>query len=503
MCIDDRQTGQRKRLSLVLAWLGSAVLATALPAAAGTPLLLAQADVSSFDDLFDDTANAVSDAPEAGTAAVESGDDADSLDALFDDEPETPSTAPRRTAGSAPARLTGFYHGKFAYTYENPEHWSRAANTLELSLDGRNSAFEWKLSGRAVYDAVFDIERDFYPRAVEHDQRHEFSLRETYIDISRGDWDFRLGRQHIVWGEMVGLFFADVVSAKDMRELVLQDFDMLRIPQWAARAEYFRDDLHAEFVWIPYMSYDEWGRPGGEYFSLPVPDAFTPDRVVFHRDRPHGLDDGALGVRLTYLVNGWDLSAFHYSSRDATPAFAHSLSNDPLPRLVFTERHERIAQTGATLAKDFGSFVLKGEAIYTHGRPYAVLDPLDRDGLVKQKQFDYVLGLEWALPEDGRLNLQFFQRWFPDHEHHMVPDELESGVSFLASRRFAGKWEPEVLLIQSLNRNDRLLRAKLTWHADGNWKLAAGVDVFSGPMDGMFGQYDPRDRVYAEARFSF
>jgi len=51
---------------------------------------------------------------------------------------------------------------------------------------------------------------------------------------------FRLGRQHIVWGEMVGLFFADVVSAKDMRQFILPDFDMIRIPQWAARAEFLR-----------------------------------------------------------------------------------------------------------------------------------------------------------------------------------------------------------------------------------------------------------------------
>ncbi len=35
-------------------------------------------------------------------------------------------------------RLTGFYDNKLAYTYEDPDHWSRFTNTLELSLDGRN-----------------------------------------------------------------------------------------------------------------------------------------------------------------------------------------------------------------------------------------------------------------------------------------------------------------------------------------------------------------------------
>ena len=97
----------------------------------------------------------------------------------------------------------------------------------------------WKLSGRAAYDAVFEFEDDFYPAAVEDDRRTEFILRETYLDVPAGDWDFRIGRQHIIWGEMVGLFFADVVSAKDMRQFVAQDFELLRIPQWAVRAEHF------------------------------------------------------------------------------------------------------------------------------------------------------------------------------------------------------------------------------------------------------------------------
>ena len=63
-----------------------------------------------------------------------------------------------------------------------------------------------------------------------------------YLDMPVGDVELRLGRQHIVWGEMVGLFFADVVSARDMREFFTQEFDQQRIPQWAARAEYFKND---------------------------------------------------------------------------------------------------------------------------------------------------------------------------------------------------------------------------------------------------------------------
>ncbi len=479
--------------------LGSLGIAAFAPVASATDLLLAAADPASIDDLFGGDESAES-APQSEDPADSAGDDATpgSVDALFDEEPKQTVKA----EDSAPSRLTGFYENKIAYTYEDPDHWSLARNTLELSLDGRGAGIDWKVSGRAVYDPVYSFE-NYFPEEVKDDQEFEATIRETYVDISRGDLDFRLGRQHIVWGEMVGLFFADVVSAKDMREMVLQEFDILRIPQWAARAEYFKDDFHAELVWIPYMTYNDVGKPGAEFFEVVLPESFPEEGLRFVQDQPQGMDDGAYGARLTYLVNGWDLAAFYYNSRDALPAFARTISFDPQPLLTLTEVHERIDQAGATLAKDFGGFVLKAETIYTGGRPFTVTDLAVVDGLVEQDLLDYVVGLEWAFADEGRFNLQFFQRWFPDHDDAMIPDDLESGASVLLTRRFATHWEPELLWITSVDRNDSLLRAKLTWLSGGSWTLGGGVDVFSGDPGGLFGTYDSRDRVYTEVRFSF
>jgi hypothetical protein len=89
---------------------------------------------------------------------------------------------------------------------------------------------------------------------------------ETYLDLSLPrSWELRLGRQHVVWGEVVGLFFADVVSARDLRDFILPDFEILRIPQWAARAEWFGADTHFELLWIPFPSYDDIGKQGAEF----------------------------------------------------------------------------------------------------------------------------------------------------------------------------------------------------------------------------------------------
>ena len=64
-------------------------------------------------------------------------------------------------------------------------------------------------------------------------------------------------------------FFCDVVSARDMREFLLPSFDIMRIPQWAVRAEYSKYDIHAEVLWIPVPTLDDIGKPGADYYPGP------------------------------------------------------------------------------------------------------------------------------------------------------------------------------------------------------------------------------------------
>jgi hypothetical protein len=398
----------------------------------------------------------------------------------------------------------GYVQGELAYTYAEPEHWSKMLIRGELDGQGALSAnIKYRIGARLDYDFVYDA-TNFYPRDVRRDQRVNFLLRENYLDIGAGDWDFRIGRQHIVWGEMVGLFFADVVSAKDLREFILPDFDELRIPQWAGRAEYFKGDFHAEAIWIPVPSYDNIGKPGGEFFpqAPPPPPGFATlyDNEQFPRRE---LANTNYGLRLSTLKNGWDVSGFYYRSMDSAATFYRQIVATPQPAFLYQARHDRIDQWGGTLAKDLGPAVFKAETVYTHGRGYNVLRLDDDDGIVQQNTLDIVGGLDFALPSDTRLNLQLFERTFFNHDPDIIPKRNESGFSVLLNHKFANRLEAEVLYIASLNRNDWLLRPRLMWDFQTNWRLIFGLDVFNGSPTGLFGQFNNRDRVYTQVRYSF
>lgn len=483
--------------SLLLGLLGMAAAVSAMGETTGG------AETQSIDDLFggpDPGKPAPAQPPATAPAAVPQ------------DKPAVaPQTAPALAQGaekpqptSSGSGLTGFFQNDLAYTYAGEKHWSRFNNTLDLAAQGRTTGgVGWKLGGRVNYDPIYDL-TDHYPGRVGNDQRFEVMIREAYADFAAGDWDFRLGRQHVVWGEMVGLFFADVVSAKDLRQLVLPDFDLIRIPQWAARAEYFQGDFHAEGVWIPYMTYDDIGKPGAEFYPFNPSPVAGFRTVIASEDKPTGLDDMAYGARLSWLKGGWDVSGFYYTANDPTAAFLRQTALLPTPTIVYQPIHQRIHQVGATLGKDLGPMVLKAEAIYTRDKLLSTTSAADADGLVRQDFLDYIVGLEWSFPQETRFNVQFFQRWFPDHDAGIVPDTTENGASLLLSTEaLHPKLESEVLLISSLNRSDWSAQFKLTWKLDGNWRLATGVDIFEGPENGLLGAFDEKDRVYTEVRYSF
>ncbi|MBU1690924.1 MAG: hypothetical protein KJ958_02045 [Gammaproteobacteria bacterium] len=454
-------------------------------------------DVESIDDLFGSPPPAPKKPAEKTTPQDKPTEAPQDISA-----PAVPESVPPNQPSSSEPHLAGFYQNDLAYTYADKKHWSRFNNTLDLSTQGRTSGgVAWKLGGRVNYDPIYDL-ADTYPQAVRNDQRFEAIIREAYMDFSSGDWDFRLGRQHVVWGEMVGLFFADVVSAKDMRQLVLPDFDIIRIPQWAARAEYFLGDFHVEGVWIPYMSYDNIGKPGAEFYPFNPP--AVAGTVIAAEKQPVGLGEAAYGTRLSWLKSGWDVSGFYYTANDPSAAFSRQIALLPTPTITYQPIHERIHQLGATLGKDLGPMVLKAEAIYTKDKLFNTTSATDADGLVKQNILDYIVGLEWSFPQETRFNAQFFQRWFPGHDAGIVPDKTESGISLLFSTQaLHPKLEPKLLLIRSLNREDWAAQFKLTWKLDGNWRLATGVDIFTGPPTGLFGAFDDKDRVYTEVRYSF
>ncbi|MFO1320378.1 MAG: DUF1302 family protein [Burkholderiales bacterium] len=405
------------------------------------------------------------------------------------------------------SRLRGFVQQDIAYTYADPAHFSTANLRVQVGSSGQWSPnLKWKATLRGEVDPVYAW-LDYYPDTVRNDQRFYGLIGETYVDTAVRGWDLRLGRQNIVWGEMVGLFFADVVTAKDLRSFVLPSFDLIRIPQWAIRGEHFMGDSHLELLWIPYTSFDRISKPGAEFYPLQGhgPAGFT---QVFRDDTApaRSISNSNVGARYSTLMNGWDWSAFYYRSMDSAATFARDIvpTGPSSGTIIYTPRHDRIWQAGGTVSKDFGDAgIFKSEVVYTSGRSFNVSRLSQSQGLVEKDTIDAAVGIDYTLPADTRLNVQLFERMYMSHDSDMFQERFETGASVLINRKFQQKLEGEFLWIQSLNRWENLIRPRLIWRPEQNLRVYFGIDIFNGPDTGVFGRFRDRDRLYAELRYDF
>jgi hypothetical protein len=376
-----------------------------------------------------------------------------------------------------------------------------------MSAQGKLSdIFRWKVGGRVDGDIVYATS-NFYPPAVKRDQRLDFFWGENYVDFSAGDWDFRVGAQQIVWGEVVALFFADVVSARDMREFLLPRFDIIRIPQWAARAEYTTGDSHLEAIWIPVPTFDYIGKPGSDFYPARLPSP-TPQEVASLFQDPskpaRTIDNSSLGIRANTLVSGWDVAAFYYHSFSTSPTFYRIPSSVAGQPFAFQPRYDHLSQIGGTVTKDLADFVMRGEAVYTHGRGYSVADVTAPQDVVRRSTLDYILSAEFSLPGDTRLNVQGFQRvYYNGNEDTLAVKSGGVGASVFISTKLTAALEPQLLWVQNFDHAGGMIRPRVNWYAAPNTVIGFGVDIFTGPDNGYFGQYNNRDRLYVDMRYDF
>jgi len=413
----------------------------------------------------------------------------------------TPAAAAEKEPEGGGIRLSGFVNEEIAYTYADPTHWSRAVTRLQLSADGKIGAAKWKIGGRADYDPVI-ANSGFYLESVKKDQRTDFFWRETYLDFSAGEWEFRLGAQNIVWGEVVGLFFADVVSARDLREYLLPSFDIIRQPQWAARGEYFFGDSKLELVWIPVPTFDNIGKPGSDFYPAPLPSP-TPQAAADQFADPtkpdRNLSNSNYGVRFGSLVGGWDLAAFYYRAFATSPTFYRN------PDGTFQPQYDRIWQIGGTMSKDLGSVVMRAEAVYANGSYFASTDPTAPRGVVQRNTLDWIVSGEMPFESvDGRVNVQVFQRlYFNGSADAVALDTGSFGASLLVSAKITSSIEPSLQWIQGFGGAGAMIRPRVNWYAARNLVVGIGADIFNGDIDGLFGRYNNRDRGYLEVRYDF
>lgn len=390
---------------------------------------------------------------------------------------------------------------EFAWRLREPRHLSKARQYLYLRgsddltrVGGVKRHAYYRYAVRGHYDAVFDLTNK-YPRNVERDEESDVDIREAIVGFTLGKADIRVGSQQVVWGEAVGLFFADVVNPKDYREFLLRDLDDIRIPLLGIDTTYsLGSDRSLELFWTPQVRFSKLPVEGAEFqfFRTTAP----PGVVVNLKTDPkpaQNFENSTMGLRYSWLRRGTDASLFYLHSWDDLPALSKSLSfPGGVPTADATLSYQRVNRFGATLTRPLGNAILKSEVVYTKGRRFearAVAPAVERD---------YISGMVGAnLPFAGyNLDLQLFQSQIFGGGEPTREKAGRTGVSIrLGKDASLKKLKPELLFVGSINQKDVWISPKLHYRVNEDTTVTLGVDYLNGRRDTLFGQFSNSKRA--------
>ena len=386
--------------------------------------------------------------------------------------------------------VTGYVKNETALRLYSPRQFSKSQNWLQAEIEFELTDWaELTILGRSMFDPVNHLEtniEDFRTSPIdrlEAGNSFQAELRELYLDVLYEDFDIRLGRQQIVWGESIGLRILDVINPQDFREFILNDFIDARIPLWGLRVDYTLSDWTFEGLWLPDFEANRPADEGSEFQFRNVP---VQALRSAHQPEDWRLSDSEVGFRITRFLRNMDLSV----------NYLYSWSDFPVPFLDpntfrFEPRHERFHLIGGSFNYAFDVFVIRGEGGLRLGEHFVSADLPESYYSIRQREFlSYVLGLDWTVHDNLMANVQFFQNVVFNAPGDLVNESVENAVSlFLVSDFLHETLHPQLLVLYGINFGDLLIRPQIRYDFSDYVSATIGADFFTGSRSGLFGQF--------------
>ncbi|MCD6561467.1 MAG: hypothetical protein J7L16_06900 [Deltaproteobacteria bacterium] len=375
-----------------------------------------------------------------------------------------------------------------------------------------------------LYDSMYDWDHGAdFPDDVEDRLKYYNStkqiLRELYVNITYGNWFFKLGKQQVVWGKMDGKCI-DVINPGDYRESVnmgQDDYEWRRIPLWMSNITYFWSDYYFQFIWIPDFEPSQSPQRGSVWW-YPSLSASMPHSIN-KKDKPStAFKDNEFAFRFNMVKNGWDTSFIYFYTWDDFPTlFKKANGFDPLtgdPEYSYDQEHTRLHQFGFNIDKGNWflnrNWVWRVEFLYTLNDYISTADTSKSKGVVKRNCLKSISSIEtsWMHGEISTL-FQFAWKYQPGYD---------SSFKSLGCRM--KRFDPTLSLSVSKQwYNDRLKLTTIFYSrpGEGSWKFKDTISWtfsdyvsaqirytgYSGPDDDIYGMYSKWDNLGVEFTYRF
>jgi len=322
----------------------------------------------------------------------------------------------------------------------------------------------------------------------------EFNIREAYVKVYAGNFDFSFGKQIVVWGRADGYNPTNMLALQNTIARSANEDDK-RFGNWMISSAFKKGIYKFEVIWVPV--YESWLLPFGlieQKLGVPFGDAAYPDFRI---------EKSSIALRANINASKIDGSLSYFAGYSPKPGVNGSLTaTGP----IFNPTAYHINMLGADFQTTVGKYGIRGEFAYT-------MTTEDKDiPYVPNDDLQYVVGVDrsWGnftalLQYSGRYVVDFEELQTPTNPTLMFVFELQkrnrifngqknelthSVVSRLSQKIFHETLEANILGTYNFSTEEMMIRPKITYSITDAMELAAGMEIFSGPEETLFGLLD-------------
>ena len=375
---------------------------------------------------------------------------------------------------------------------------SRLRGELHLELDAKFSNFwQARLSGKGAYDFAYGIDgRDEFTDEVIDNYEKELELGETYLQGSlTKSFDFKIGRQIVVWGKSDNIRVTDVLNPLDMREPGLTDIEDLRLPVTMSRLDYYIADWSLTGIAIHEIRFNKNPEYGNDFYP-----SLTPPP---HEDKP---DSGGKNTEYAAAINGifsgWDISFYWADYYNDLPHFEFVLAGPPAQ---IEWKHARLEMVGSAFNAALGNWLLKTEATYINGFEF-----FNTPGK-EYSRTDILAGIEYSGFTDTTFSLEAVNRHINNFDDvlKLPPDQAQEDEFqwvLRVTRDFLNETLALTLLASTFGgtgQDGAFQRVSAEYDITDSIEIAGGVVFYKSGDLARFRNIGDNDRLFCEIKYSF
>ena len=318
-------------------------------------------------------------------------------------------------------------------------------------------------------------------KANNNTDQNELSLQEAYFDYIADEWDFRIGRQLIIWGKADGLRITDIICPMDYSLGSSQDLEDMRIPVDAFKFGYYSQYFDLDLIFLPTVS-------GNVY---PLEDSLW--NVMGYKNVKYNLPKASLESSQFAGRLGKNFGAFDV----AVSGFYYWLPVSSFAQGTLLIDYKRTGIFGLEASTSVDAFVFRFESAYYQRNFFA-------NGSVEKPWVDGLFGVDWYPGNNWTIIAQLEADLVCDYSNKVGRDESESmGTLTLKKKLFREKLELSLQTVNNFAYHDIVCKSAIDYDFSGGLHILLGYDYYDGSSQGTFGRFSDNSMFWCKGKYSF